>query len=88
MLPFPRLTRGSEDGKEYAFYVSVSLQLSTLPLSRGKGAPVKMLMTCRQLATIAAGLACVVLLAAPAAIAQETGDSQIFLAGLDRKSVV
>ena len=42
-----------------------------------------MLMTCRQLATIAAGLACVVLLAAPAAIAQETGDSQIFLAGFN-----
>ena len=42
-----------------------------------------MLKTCRRLATIAAGLACVVLLVAPSVIAQETGDSQIFLAGFN-----
>lgn len=53
------------------------------PVSRGKGAPVKMLKTCRRLATIAAGLVCVVLLTAPSVIAQETGDSQIFLSGFN-----
>lgn len=42
-----------------------------------------MLKTCRRLATIAAGLACVVLLAAPSVVAQETGDSQTFLAGFN-----
>lgn len=42
-----------------------------------------MLKTCRRLATTVAGLAFLVLLAAPPVIAQETGDSQTFLAGFN-----
>ncbi|MFA6822964.1 MAG: tetratricopeptide repeat protein [Geobacter sp.] len=39
--------------------------------------------TRRRLATIVAGLACVVLFAAPLVVAQESGDSQTFLAGFN-----
>jgi len=53
------------------------------PVNRGKGAPVKMPKTRRRLATIVAGLACVVLFAAPLVVAQESGDSQTFLAGFN-----
>ncbi len=42
-----------------------------------------MLKICRRLATFAVGLACITLLAAPSAIAQETEDSQIFLSGFN-----
>lgn len=42
-----------------------------------------MLKICRRLATFAAGLACITLLVAPSAIAQETEDSQIFLSGFN-----
>jgi uncharacterized membrane protein len=53
------------------------------PINWGKGAPVKMPKTRRRLATIVAGLACVVLFAAPLVVAQEGGDSQTFLAGFN-----
>lgn len=53
------------------------------PVCRGKGAPVKTSKTRRRLATIVAGLACVVLFAAPLVVAQEGGDSQTFLAGFN-----
>jgi len=44
---------------------------------------VKTSKTRRRLATIVAGLACVVLFAAPLVVAQEGGDSQTFLAGFN-----
>lgn len=42
-----------------------------------------MLTICRLLAICAAGLVCVILLAAPVSIAQETEDSQVFLSGFN-----
>ena len=59
------------------------LTVTIAPVRRGKGVPVKLPLLYRRLALTIAGLACLAICAASPVAAQETGDSQIFLAGFN-----